>query len=100
MSCCKNKKKTEISPTNEKKTGNKVISYLFNFIFFLIVMAILSVLIIPIFGILLFRVMVLNKNEVNMLPTLIKIFKSNKSGKTEYDKTFDGVSLLNNLEPK
>lgn len=101
MSCnCKNSKIVESLSTNEKTLGGKLKKYSFNFIKYLIVIAIASVLIIPVFVIVLFRVIVLNKSEINILPSMLKIFKSNKGKDSNYDKMFDGVDLLNNVESK
>jgi hypothetical protein len=86
--------------TNEKTLGGKLKKYSFNFIKYLIVIAIASVLIIPVFVIVLFRVLVLNKSEINILPSMLKMFKSNKGKDSNYDKMFDGVDLLNNVESK
>ncbi len=101
MSCnCKNSKIVESLSTNEKTLGGKLKKYSFNFIKYLIVIAIASVLIIPVFVIVLFRVLVLNKSEINILPSMLKMFKSNKGKDSNYDKMFDGVDLLNNVESK
>jgi len=48
----------------------------------------------------LFRVIILNKNEIDVLPSMLKIFKSNKGKDSNYDKMFDEVDLLNNVESK
>jgi hypothetical protein len=101
MSCnCKNNKIVESLSTNEKTLSGKLKKYSFNFIKYLIVISITSVLIIPVFIIVLFRVIVLNKSEINILPSMLKIFKSNKGKDSNYDKMFDGVDLLNNVESK
>jgi general stress protein CsbA len=64
------------------------------------VISVASVLVIPVFLIVLFRVIVLNKTEINILPSMLKMFKSNKGKDSNYDKMFDGVDLLNNVESK
>jgi hypothetical protein len=101
MGCnCKNNKIVESLSTNEKTLGGKLKKYTFNFIKYLIVISVASVLVIPVFLIVLFRVIVLNKTEINILPSMLKMFKSNKGKDSNYDKMFDGVDLLNNVESK
>lgn len=97
MGCnCKNSKIVENNSTSEKNVGSKLKKYFFNTIFYLIVLAATSILLIPFFIIVLFRVIVLKNNEINVLPSMIKMFGQNKKSKT--DKMFDGVDLLNNVK--
>jgi hypothetical protein len=99
MSCnCKNPKIVENNSTTEKNVGTKLKKYFLNTIFYLIVLAISSILIIPVFVVVLFRVIVLKNNEINLLPGMVKMFGQNKKSKT--DGMFDGVDLLNNVESK
>ncbi len=97
MSCnCKNPIIVENNSTNEKNVGSKLKKYFFNTIFYLIVLAATSILLIPFLIIVLFRVIVLKNNEINILPSMIKMFGQNKKSKT--DEIFNGVDLLNNVE--
>ena len=97
MSCnCKNDKIVESLSTNEKTLGGKLKKYSFNFIKYLIVISLSVILVIPVFIIVLFRVIILKNNEINPLPSIIKIFGKNKKSKN--DKMFEGVGLLNNIE--
>jgi len=101
MSCnCKSSKIVESLSTDEKTLGGKLKKYTFNFIKYLLVIAISAILVIPVLLIVLFRVIVLNKNEIDVLPSMLKIFKSNKGNDSNYDKMFDEVDLLNNVESK
>jgi hypothetical protein len=99
MSCnCKNSKIAEPLSPNEKTLGGKLKKYIFNFIKYLLVISISAILVIPVLLIVLFRVIVLKNNEINLLPGMIKMFGQNKKSKT--DGMFDGVDLLNNVESK
>jgi hypothetical protein len=101
MSCnCKNSKIVESFSTDEKTLGGKLKKYTFNFIKYLLVISISAILVIPVLLIVLFRVIILNKNEIDVLPSMLKIFKSNKGKDSNYDKMFDEVDLLNNVESK
>jgi len=101
MSCnCKNSKIVESLSTDEKTLGGKLKKYTFNFIKYLLVIAISAILVIPVLLVVLFRVIILNKNEIDVLPSMLKIFKSNKGKDSNYDKMFDEVDLLNNVESK
>jgi general stress protein CsbA len=86
--------------TDEKTLGGKLKKYTFNFIKYLLVIAISAILVIPVLLVVLFRVIILNKNEIDVLPSMLKIFKSNKGKDSNYDKMFDEVDLLNNVESK
>jgi hypothetical protein len=86
-----------ISP-NEKTLGGKLKNYTFNFIKYLLIISISAILVMPVLLIVLFRVIVLKNNEINLLPGMIKIFGQNKKSKT--DEMFDEVNLLNNVETK
>jgi hypothetical protein len=101
MSCnCKNSKIVESLSTDKKTLGGELKKYTFNFIKYLLVISISAILVIPVLLIVLFRVIVLNKNEIDVLPSMLKIFKSNKGKDSNYDKMFDEVDLLNNVESK
>jgi hypothetical protein len=101
MSCnCKNSKIVESLSTDKKTLGGKLKKYTFNFIKYLLVIAISAILVIPVLLVVLFRVIILNKNEIDVLPSMLKIFKSNKGKDSNYDKMFDEVDLLNNVESK
>jgi len=101
MSCnCKSSKIVESLSTDEKTLGGKLKKYTFNFIKYLLVIAISAILVIPVLLVVLFRVIILNKNEIDVLPSMLKIFKSNKGKDSNYDKMFDEVDLLNNVESK
>lgn len=99
MSCnCKNSKIVEPISPNEKTLGGKLKNYTFNFIKYLLIISISAILVMPVLLIVLFRVIVLKNNEINLLPGMIKIFGQNKKSKT--DEMFDEVNLLNNVETK
>ena len=101
MSCnCKNSKIVESLSTDKKTLGGKLKKYTFNFIKYLLVISISAILVIPVLLVVLFRVIILNKNEIDVLPSMLKIFKSNKGKDSNYDKMFDEVDLLNNVESK
>jgi hypothetical protein len=86
-----------LSP-NEKTLGGKLKKYTFNFIKYLVVISISAILVIPVLLIVLFRVIVLKNNEINLLPSMVKMFGQNKKSKT--DEMFNEVNLLNNVESK
>lgn len=105
MSCnCKNPKVE--TPVEDKKTDNKIGTYIVNFIIYLITVTIASVVVLPFLLVVLFRVIVLNNSKINVEPILAKYFKAKKVSEDdddddedddeEYSEYFQNVELLDN----
>lgn len=92
MSCCKGNKDKLAEAVVKPNNARSIKDYIFKFIIFLFLGAIISVVIIPVVLVILFRLVVLSK-EINILPFVYyiakKLFKENEEDDEDDDDEDD-----------